>query len=207
MKIRHALPSTAALLLAIAAWGQVSLGAPWPSFGQGGAGRSPAFRSMEQKISFLNANAKRAHPDPKPVEITETEANAYFNEGGVKLPKGVSNVHLTAKPGEIDGVAQVDFEQIMQGRGGSSNPLYSMFNGQHAVHATSQASGTNGVASIRIQSVDLDGVEIPQWALEWFVQHYLTPKYKNVGMTSTFKLPLRIESAAVESGKVRLVQR
>jgi len=167
---------------------------------------SPAFRSMEQKIAFLNTNAKRAHPDPKPVEITEAEANAYFNEGGVKLPKGVSSVHLTAKPGEIDGAAQVDFEEIMQGRG-SSNPLYGLFSGHHAVHATSQASGKSGDGTIHIQSVDLDGVEIPQWALEWFVQHYLTPKYKNVGMTSTFKLPLRIDSAVVEAGKVKLVQR
>ena len=167
---------------------------------------SPDFRSMEQKIAFLNANAKRPHPDPKPTEITETEANAYFNQGGVKLPKGVSNVHLTAKPGEIDGAAQVDFEPIMQGKG-SSNPLYGLFSGNHVVHAVSQAGGANGVGTIRIQSVDLDGIQIPQFALEWFVEHYLTPKYKNVGMTSTFKLPLRIDSAIVETGKVRLVQR
>jgi len=206
MKIRHALPA-AALLLAIAAWGQVSLGVPfWPSFGQGGAGRSADFRSMEQKIAFLNANAKRTHPDPTPVSLTEAEANAWFNEGGVKLPKGVSNVHLTAKPGEIDGAAQVNFDEIMQGRG-SSNPLYGLFTGHHDVHAVSQAGGGNGVGAIRMQSVDLDGVQIPQWALEWFVQHYLTPRYPNVGMTSTFKLPLRIDSAVVETGKVILVQR
>src|SRR5271157_5704256 len=87
------------------------------------ASHSPAFRSMEQKIAFLNANAARSRPDPKPVEITESEANAYFNEGGVKLPKGVSNVRLAALPGQIEGRAQVDFEQITQRRG-QSNPLY-----------------------------------------------------------------------------------
>ncbi len=167
---------------------------------------SSAFRSMEQKIAFLTANAAKSHPDPKPVELTESEANAYFNEGGVKLPKGVSNVHLAALAGQIEGRAQVDFEQIMQRRG-QSNPLYGLFSGQHEVHATSQASGANGVGTIRIQSVDLDGVQIPQFALEWFVEHYLAPKYKNVGMTSTFKLPLRIESAVVEAAKIRLVQR
>jgi hypothetical protein len=53
----------------------------------------------------------------------------------------------------------------------------------------------------------LDGSEVPRWALEFFVQHYITPKYPNVGMTTTFKLPLRIESAVVDTGRVRLVQR
>jgi len=167
---------------------------------------SPDFRSMERKIAYLKENAARPHPDPKPVELNDAEANSYLNQGGVKLPKGVSNLHLTTKPGQIDGTAQVDFEAIMQGRG-TNNPLSNVFSGQHEVHAVSQADGTNGVGTIRIESVDLDGVQIPQFALEWFVQHYLSPKYRNVGMTSTFKLPLRIDSAVVEAGKVKLVQR
>jgi hypothetical protein len=193
MRIWKLLVVSPALLLAIAAIAQQ-------------ATHSPAFRSMEQKIAFLKVNAAKPHPDPKPVELTESEANAYFNEGGVKLPKGVSNVRLKALPGQIDGRAQIDFEPIMQGKG-SNNPVYSMFSGQHEIHATSQAGGANGVGTIRIQSVEMDGIQVPQFALEWFVQHYLTPKYKNVGMTSTFKLPLRIDSAMVETGKVRLVQR
>ncbi len=161
---------------------------------------------MEQKIAYLKMNAARPHPDPKPTEITEQEANAYFNEGGVKLPKGVSNVRLTTKPGQIEGHAQVDFDEIMQGRG-ANNPLASLFTGHHDVHAVSQASSSNGLGTIRVQSVDLDGTQIPEWALEWFVQRYVTPRYPNVGMNSTFKLPLRIDSAVVETGKVKLVQR
>jgi hypothetical protein len=161
---------------------------------------------MEQKVVFLNTNAGKPHPDPKPTEITEAEANAYFAEGGVRLPRGVSNVRLKALPGQLDGRAQVDFEPMMQGRN-SNNPLSSMFSGQHEIHAVSQASGSGGVGTIKIESVEMDGVQIPQWALEWFVQHYLTPKYKNVGMISTFKLPLKIDSAVVEAGKVRLIQR
>jgi hypothetical protein len=179
----------------------------WPSLGQGlAANKSAEFRSMEHKIAYLKQNAARPHPDSKPTELTESEANAYFNEGGVKLPKGVTNVRLTAKPGQIDGRAQVDFEPIMQGRG-ASNPMYALFSGQHEVHAVSDAGGSNGVGKIHIQSVELDGVQIPPFALEFFVQRYLTPKYKNVGMTSTFPLPLRIDTATVESGKVILRQR
>ena len=167
---------------------------------------SPEFRAMQQKLAWMKQNGTKAHPEPKPVELTEPEVNAYFNEGGVKLPKGVSHVRLTSKPGVIDAHAEIDFEAITQGRG-ANNPLYSLFAGTHDIHAVAQAAGTGGTGTIRVQSVELDGIQIPQFALEWFVQRYLTPKYPNVGITSTFKLPLRIDTAVVDTGKVRLVQR
>ena len=167
---------------------------------------SPEFRAMEQKIAHLKQNAAKPHPDPKPTEISEDEANAYFNEGGVKLPKGVSHVRLAATPGMIDGHAQVDFEALTQGKS-SANPLLGLFSGTHDIHVVAQAAGSEGTASIRAQSVSLDGVEVPQMLLQVFVQHFLTPKYPNVGITSTFKLPLRIDSAVVDAGTVRVVQK
>ncbi len=164
------------------------------------------YRSIQQKLVYLKLNAAKPRPDPKPVELTEPEVNAYFNEGGVKLPKGVSQVHLTSRPGVIDGHAHVDFEPMLQGHN-PNNPLYSMFSGTHDIHVVAEAAGQNGIATIKTQTVELDNVAVPEWALEFFVQHYLTPRYPNVGMTSTFKLPLRIQSARVETGKVVLEQR
>jgi hypothetical protein len=167
---------------------------------------SPEFRRMQQKIECLRHNAAKSKPDLSPTDLTEREANAYFNEGGVKLPKGVSKVHLTSQPGVIDGHAQVDFETIMEGKG-STNPLLSLFSGAHDVHIVAQAAGTAGRGTIRVQSAYLDGIELPQMALQFFAQHYITPKYPNVGVTSTFKLPLRIGSAVVEAGRVELIQK
>jgi hypothetical protein len=171
-----------------------------------GEAHSAAYRSIQQKLAYLKLNAAKPHPDPKPVELTEPEVNAYFAEGGVKLPKGVSQVRLASRPGVIDGHARVDFEPIMQGRN-PNNPLYGLFSGQHDVHVVAGAVGSNGVATLQVQTVEMDGAEVPRWALEFFVQRYLTPRYPNVGMTSTFKMPLRIDSATVETGRVRLVQR
>jgi hypothetical protein len=164
------------------------------------------YRSVVQKLAYLKINASKPHPDPKPVALTEPEVNAYFSEGGVHLPKGVSQVHLASKPGVIDGHAHVDFEEIMQGHN-RNNPMYSLFSGSHDIHVVAEATGANGVATIKTQTVELDGAAIPEWALDFFIQHYVTPRYPNVGMTSTFKMPLRIQTAKVESGKVVLEQR
>jgi hypothetical protein len=161
---------------------------------------------MQRKVASLQQNAAKPHPDSKPTEITEDEANAYFDEGGVKLPKGVSQVHLTAQPAVIDGHAKVDFDAITQSKR-SSNPLLSLFSGVHDVHVVAQAVCTGGTGTVKVQSVFLDGLEVPQIALEFFAQKYLAQKYPNVSTTSTFKLPLRIDTAIVDTGKVRLIQK
>jgi hypothetical protein len=164
------------------------------------------FRSMQQKIEYLRQNAARPAPDPRPTELSEAEVNAYFNEGGVELPKGVSRVRLSSQPAVIDGRAQIDFDALTEGRR-LMNPLLSLFSGTHQVRVAAQAVGEAGSGSIRVQSVYLDGMEVPQMALEFFARYYLTPKYPNVGVNTTFRLPLRIASAIVEAGRVRLVQR
>jgi hypothetical protein len=94
----------------------------------------------------------------------------------------------------------------MQGRN-PNNPLYNLFSGSHDIHVVAEAAGVNGIATIKTQTVELDNVAVPEWALEFFVQRYLTPRYPNVGMTSTFKMPLRIQTARIETGKVVLEQR
>jgi hypothetical protein len=167
---------------------------------------SPAYRSMEQKIAHLKQNAAREHPDSKPTEITQDEANAYFAEGGVKMPIGVSGLNLVATPGTLDGHAKVDFDAITE-KARSKNPLLGVFTGIHDVHLIARANGSNGTGTITVQKVELDNIEIPQMILQLFVDRYLKSKYPNVGLTTTFKLPLRIASANVETGKVTLVQK
>ena len=173
---------------------------------QNQAQHSAAYRSMEQKIAYLKQNASRDNPDPKPTDITQDEANAYFNEGGVKMPKGVTGLKLAATPGTLDGHAKVDFDVITE-KARSKNPLLGVFTGVHDVHVIAQASGSNGTGTITAQHVYLDDIEIPQMMLQFFVDRYLKSKYPNVGLTSEFKLPLRIDSANLGPGKVALVQK
>ena len=168
--------------------------------------RSAAYQSMQRKIAHLEQNAARQQPDTAPTEITDDEANAYLNEGGVKLPKGVSQVHLSAQPGTIDGVAKVDFDAITKSKR-SANPLLGIFSGVHDVRVVAQAGGTGGTGTVKAQSVFLDGIEVPQMALEFFAERYITPKYPGVGVNSSFRLPLRIDTVAIEDGKARLAQK
>lgn len=198
------MPSIRLILLITVLW--VVSGSGFSSDQADSTAHSPAYQSMQRKIARLEQNAAQAQPDAGPTEITDEEANAYLNEGGVKLPKGVSQLHLGTQPGIVDGEAKVDFDAITQSRR-SANPLLGLFSGVHEVRVVAQASGAGGTGNVKVQSVFLDGIEVPEMALEFFAERYITPKYPGVGLNSTFRLPLRIDTAVVENGKARLTQK
>jgi hypothetical protein len=160
---------------------------------------------LQRKLDRIQQNGARPRPDPTPTVLTEDEVNAYLASGAVKLPTGVQQVRLQGTPGIINGTARVDFDKITEGRR-SANPLLGLFNGVHDVAATAHASGSGGQAEVHIDTVSLDGMEIPRMALEYFVNHYVKPKY-GVGLDSKFTMPSRIDTATVAEHQLTLVQK
>jgi len=161
---------------------------------------------MDQKLHHLEDNAHLTHPGQTPTTFTEPEANAYLASEKVKLPAGVQSVKLEGEPGTITGDARVDFDRIREGSH-SSNPLLSIFSGIHDVVVVAHAHGSGGQGYVEVDSVSLDGVEIPQFVLELFVERFLHPKYPEVGLDSQFALPNRIDTAVVGLHKLTVTQK
>jgi hypothetical protein len=169
--------------------------------------QSAAFASAERKINWITANGRSVHPSTRPTVLKADECNAYLNEGGVKLPEGVTSVHLSSDPAVVHGDAKVDFDRLTSNRT-RNNPLLQLFTGKHHVTVTAQAAAANGVGTVRVQSVEFDGVKIPEIALEYFCNRYLRPKYGNAaGMDSTFRLRSRINTAILGTDQVTITQR
>ena len=175
----------------------------WPQTNSGSTGQ---VASAERKIQHLEQNGALAKPDPAATELTEQEINLYFASGKVELPAGVRSVTLQEQPGVVTGTSQVDFDQIKAGKN-SYNPLLSVFSGLHDVVVTAHAYGAHGQGQVHVDSVSIDGVEVPSFVLQLFVEKYLKPKYPNVGIDSQFALPARIDAATVGLHKVSLTQR
>ena len=166
---------------------------------------SPAQRA-QQKLANIQQNGARPHPDPAPTVLTEDEINTYLASGAVRFPAGVQSVHLQGTAGSVAGTARVDFDKLTEGKR-SANPMLSFFTGVHDVSATAQAIGSDGWGEVQVYTVSLDGVEIPRMALEYFVNHYVKPKYPGVGLDTRFKLPDRIDSATVGDHQLSIVQK
>lgn len=162
--------------------------------------------SAERKVQYLQSNGAQARPDPAPTEFTEPEINAYFASGNVKLPVGVRSVAFQEQPGVVIATARVDFDQLKAGRN-SYNPLLSVFSGLHDAVVTAHAHGASGQGMVQVDTVQLDGVEIPSFVLEMFVEKYLKPKYANIGLDSRFALPARVDAVTVGLHKVTATQK
>jgi hypothetical protein len=175
------------------------------SFSQAKAPASSPAATFAQKLEHLELNGALSHPDPSPTELTEQEINAYFASGNLELPNGVRSVVLQESPGVVTGTSRVDFDQLKAGKN-SYNPMLSVFSGLHDVVVTAHAHGANGQGVVHVDSVSIDGVEVPAFVLQLFVEKYLKPKYPNVGIDSRFTLPSRINAATVGQHKVTVTQ-
>jgi hypothetical protein len=165
-----------------------------------------AVASMQAKLDHIASNAATGRPDQAPTVLTEEEVNAYIASGQIKLPAGVQSVRLQAQPGVVNGNSRVDFDALKAGRH-SSNPLLGIFSGVHDVEVNADAHGSGGQGYVHVNSVSLDGVEIPRFVLQLFVEKYLQPKYPNIGLDSRFALPARIDTATVGLHNLTLTQK
>jgi hypothetical protein len=162
--------------------------------------------SVDRKLQHLQSNGGLAHPDPGPTEFTEQEINAYFASGNIKLPAGVQSVVFQEQPEVVNATSRVDFDQLKAGKN-SYNPLLSVFSGMHDVVVTAHAYGAGGQGLVHVDSVSIDGVEVPRFVLELFVEKYLKPRYPDVGIDSRFSLPARVDAASVGLHKVSVTQK
>jgi hypothetical protein len=198
---RQKLLASTALLLFIATI--LCFGAPKSAF----KSQAAAADSFQKKIEFIQTNAAASRPDPKPVVFAEEEINAYFAERRLKMPEGVKTVVFDLKPNQVTATTRVDFEQLRQSRP-SANPLLSIFDGMHdcQVVAHTEPAGL-GMVHVKVESVVIDGVTVPRMALQMFVDHYVKPKYPNVGLDNDYRLPARIESATIADQQGTTIQK
>ena len=168
--------------------------------------RSSTSTEVERKIQHVQQNGAQPQPDQTPTTFSQQEINDYVASGAVKLPKGVQSVAFAGAPGVITANARIDFDEVKSGRG-SANPLLSVFSGVHDVVVVAHAHGAGHLGYVDVDSVALDGVDIPRFVLQLFVEKYLHTKYPNVGLSSRFDMPYKIDTAVVGRNQSTVTQK
>ena len=162
--------------------------------------------SFQTKLDHIQQNGEEDHPDQAPTVMTEEEVNDYIAAGRITLPRGVKKLRMEGRSGIVTAFLNVDFDEIREGQS-SSNPMLSLFSGQHDVRVEADASGSGREGRVHVREVTIDGFSVPRMALEYFVSKYITPKYPNVGIDSQFQLPDKIDIATVGYHKVTVTQK
>lgn len=163
-------------------------------------------QSMQGKLDHIQQNGELSHPDQTPTIMTEEEVNDYIASGRVVLPQGVKKLSMEGRTGVVTAFLNVDFDEIRAGQK-SSNPMLSIFSGQHDVRVEADAAGSGGQGTVHVREVSIDGFSVPHVALEYFVSKYIAPKYPNIGIDSKFQLPSKIDLATVGYHKVTVTQK
>jgi hypothetical protein len=196
------------LLLALTslalAGAQAQSPAPATQSKQSSAATKAAADRMQQKLDYLKQNSEKAKPDQRPTVLLEDEINAYFAEGRVKLPEGLERIIFKIAAGNVTSDMTVNFDTLTAH---SSNPLLSLFSGIHQVEVYAHGEGSGGMARAHIDSVSLDGSQIPRFLLEMFVERMLQPKYPQASLDPTFKLLERIDLVTLGEHKATVTQK
>ena len=166
-----------------------------------------AFARCKRKLDHIEANGRAVHPNQTPTVLTEQELNAYLASDQIQLPAGVESVKLEGnEPGIVNGTARINFDKVRAGAR-SSNALLEIFSGTHLVVVNTHAHAAGGEGYVHVDSVSLDGIEVPRFVLQLFVEKYLEPKNPQIGLDSRFTLPDRIDRATVGKHQITLTQK
>ncbi|MGC2698195.1 MAG: hypothetical protein WA738_20590 [Candidatus Angelobacter sp.] len=163
-------------------------------------------QSMQAKLDHIQENGQRPNPDQTPTIMTEEEVNDYIASGRIVLPQGVKKLQFQGVTGVVTAFLNVDFDEIRAGQS-YSNPMLSVFSGQHDVRVEADAAAGGGQGKVHVRDVSIDGITVPRMALEYFVSKYIAPKYPNIGLDSKFQLPDRVDTATVGYHKLTMTQK
>src|SRR6476646_7013838 len=117
--------------------------------------------SLQVKLDHIQANGEQDHPDQAPTVMTEEEVNDYIAAGRIVLPQGVKKLKLEGRSGVVTAFLNVDFDEIRAGQN-SSNPMLSLFSGQHDVRVEADASGSGRAGRVHVREVDIGGFSVPR---------------------------------------------
>lgn len=162
--------------------------------------------SFQRKIDHIEENSKRELPDQSPTVVTQKEVNAYFAQRRLKMPDGVKSVVFQFHPGKVIALTHVDFEEITKERH-SWNPLLALFSGIHDAEVVAHAKGNAGRAQVYVDSVTLDGMNVPRVALELFIEKFVNNKYPSVRLDGQYQLPAKLNTVTIGEGESTVTQK
>ena len=156
------------------------------------------YASAKRKLDLIDS--ERLRPGAK-VTLTARELNAYVAH---EVPPGVRNTTLQiVSPGVATGSALIDFGKVRRAQGHPPGWLMSkLLDGERPVSVTARIVSANGRATVKVQRVEVSGVEIDGKTLEFLVQNLLLPMYPTAAVDRPFELGHRIERLELQPSAV-----
>ena len=165
-------------------------------------GTSPEAASAESKLDLLRNG--RAAPGSV-VTFTAREINAWAAmELPQYFPRGVRNARVELGRGSATGTATIDFVQLRQGDGQTTNWLLAkLLEGERPVRVTASIQSAHGKAAVYVRRVEISGVGVSGTALDFLVDNFVRVIFPDVRVNEPFPLADGIERIEVAPNVAR----
>ena len=123
--------------------------------------------------------ADRSLPSGTVVEVSEDELNAFLKiHGALALPQGVEDVEVSLRQGGAVLGAQIDLEAAGKALENLPVLMRLLLKGTRSILIDSDLAIENGRGSLKVVSVLIEGVEIPESVVVWLIEGYAPPEFR-----------------------------
>ena len=167
---------------------------------------SPEAASAASKLNLLRSG--RAAPGST-VVFSAREINAYaVSELPAYVPRGLRNARLELGNGSATGSALVDFVQIRQAGGQTTNWfLAKLIEGERPVKVTMSIQSARGSATVYLRRVEISGIAVSGSALDFLIDNFVRPIFPEVCLNQPFPLLDNIDRIEVRPNLARALIR
>jgi hypothetical protein len=157
---------------------------------------SPEAASAASKLSLIRSG----HATPgSTVTFSSREINAYATaQLPTYVPRGLRNARVELGNGSITGTALVDFVQLRQAAGQTTNWfLAKLLEGERPVRVTTSVQSNRGQATVYLRSVEISGISVSGSSLDFLIDNFVRPVFPEVCVNQPFPLLDNIERIEV----------
>ena len=163
----------------------------------------PGAGSMRRKLDSLHAGYLRPG---SVVVFTSPEIDAWARqELPGMVPEGVRQARVELGSGEATGYALVDFLKLRHSQGRESNWFVrKLIEGEKAVKVNAHIQSANGKATVFLQRVEIGGLAVSGYTLDFMIQTFFLPLYPNAKINQPFELNDNVDRIEVHPGEARV---
>ena len=194
---------TAGLILIVLAAIVVFKSFPVRSASAGAQNAERAAASLESKINTIKkAGADKKRRERAKMDITEVELESYVMVYLRKdIPVQIESVRVHLTPGVVAADTRLTIPA-----GTTGNTLVdALVTGTHNLLVSGKMTTANGEGKFDLQSVNVDGIPVPNILIDALLRKYAKPKYPDVDLNEPFDLPWGIQTIDIGQGKATVV--
>ena len=158
-----------------------------------------AAASLGRKIAAIRgAEGDSGRTEPEALIASEIELESFvLYSMADEIPAKVETIDIAIGNDLISAATELTFET----EEGSGNPIVdALLGGTHSLFIEGRLTTDSGQGRFELQRVRVDGFPVPLLVIEALIRRFVTPRFPEVDLDSSFRIPWGIEEVGLTPG-------